>query len=74
MIVFVGTPNIQSRVNRLNEKLKKTELSVIKINEINKIFEKVLMDHWSTFRFLTFSENEALINFIEENSVSLFDK
>jgi hypothetical protein len=66
ILTFVGTPNIVSRVRRLSDKLRGMPLSPDKIKVSTLLFEQVLVDNWNSLRFLTFAENEVLINFIAE--------
>mmetsp|Transcript_22079 Transcript_22079/g.20069 ORF Transcript_22079/g.20069 Transcript_22079/m.20069 type:complete len:110 (+) Transcript_22079:1794-2123(+) len=65
MVIFVGTPNIPSRVNRLFNRLSKTQLPINKIKSVCHLFEDVLKKNWEFYRFLTFAENESLIQYIE---------
>lgn len=71
VIMFVGTPNIESRVKRLADKLKATTLSADCVAKATTVFESVLSENWETLRFLTFAENEALIAFTVDCAVSL---
>lgn len=69
MILFVGTPNVSSRVKRLDEKLKKTSIGADKSAAAVEVFERVMTKKWKEFRFLTFAENESLINFVADTLV-----
>jgi len=63
-LLFVGTPNIESRVRRLGERLPASTAL-----QITDVFRQVLMERWDQeVRFCSFSENEALINFCREES------
>lgn len=66
LITFVGTPNIASRVRRLTEKLQGMPSSPLQVVAATTLFEDLLKQNWSSWRFLTFAENEVLINFIAE--------
>lgn len=65
MLLFVGTPNMSSRIKRLTQKLdgviwpeKEVRTRAI------ECFTQVLKERWAEARFLSFAENEALINFV----------
>ena len=64
MVLFVGTPNLESRVKRLQEKLKtaRIQLSLEEAQMVVDCFTQVLEENWDRMRFMTFAENEALIN------------
>lgn len=73
MVLFVGTPNLQSRIQRLVDKLRhKTRPSliastVVGTNEATlQCFADFMVNNWNEMRFLTFAENEALINCVIE--------
>ena len=62
MLLFVGTPNLEARVRRLAGKLEATSLEPPMHAEAVSEFRQLLESRWGTLRFLTFAENESLVN------------
>ena len=65
-LLFVGTPNMESRVRRLGERLPAATAQ-----QVIDSFKSVLAERWDgEARFCSFAENEALINFAREEARS----
>jgi len=65
-LLFVGTPNMESRMRRLGDRLPASAASSQKALEA---FEAVLKERWNDeARFCSFAENEALINFARDEA------
>jgi hypothetical protein len=62
MLLFVGTPNLSARCNRLNNKLESIGLNQNEKDQVLSIFRSCLEMKWNEYRFLTFAENESLLN------------
>jgi SpoVK/Ycf46/Vps4 family AAA+-type ATPase len=62
LLLFVGTPNLSARVERLKSKLSKVRLSVDERDAIIALVSDHLDSRWETLRFLTFAENEIFLN------------
>ena len=72
-LLFVGTPNLKSREKRLKSRLEEvsTRLSPGQQSEVVSTWLDFMQKHWENkIRFLTFAENEALMNTIMENAVN----
>ena len=72
-LLFVGTPNLKSREKRLKSRLEEvsTRLSPGQQSEVVSTWLDFMQKHWENkIRFLTFAENEALMNTIIENAVN----
>lgn len=52
----------KARVRRLTSKLENTSLSPERQREAAALFSSLLTARWEALRFLTFAENEALLN------------
>ncbi|KAJ1418576.1 hypothetical protein B484DRAFT_453627, partial [Ochromonadaceae sp. CCMP2298] len=61
MLLFVGTPNLSARSERLTRKLAATALPLQQQAHARAHFEDHMRQHWEQVRFLTFAENEALL-------------
>lgn len=71
MLLFVGTPNLPSRIQRLQQKLKsQTGYPSDKIQSIVQLTERYFYYHWNEIRFLSFAENENLLNSIIDLAVA----
>ena len=65
-LLFVGTPNMESRMRRLGDRLPASAASSQKALDA---FEAVLKERWNDeARFCSFAENEALINFARDEA------
>jgi transitional endoplasmic reticulum ATPase len=69
MLLFVGTPNLSSRLKRLASKLESAGLAEPVRRTAVGVVEEYLEANWETMRFLTFTENEALLNTVVDVSV-----
>jgi SpoVK/Ycf46/Vps4 family AAA+-type ATPase len=68
-LLFVGTPNLESRVRRLGERLPAAAAAATARPQITDVFRQVLIERWDKeARFCSFAENEALINFAREEA------
>lgn len=65
-LFFVGTPNLESRIIRLKRKLQdqSSKLSTPIQNEILVMMRAFLQKKWDIYRFMTFAENEGLLNIV----------
>lgn len=71
MLLFVGTPNLSSRIQRLEKRLKsQTSFSSDKIQATVQLTERYFYYNWNEIRFLSFAENENLLNSIIDLAVS----
>ena len=71
MLLFVGTPNLYGRMNRLKQKLSSlSNLSDTKKDDITMKVQSYLTLHWHELRFLTFAENESFLTMIVNFVVS----
>jgi hypothetical protein len=70
-ILFVGTPNLESRLLRLKFKLRdqSSKLSLSIQDSLLSNMRTLLERKWNTYRFLTFAENERLLNIVIEASL-----
>jgi len=68
MLLFVGTPNLSSRIDRLKQKLAVLNLSRSQQDDVIMKVHQYLSQHWQELRFLTFAENESflttVVNFV----------
>jgi len=65
MLIFVGTPNLDSRIKRLTSKLSLTRLSLDERENIRKMVDDFMEKEWNNvIRFFTYAENEVMINTI----------
>ena len=65
MLIFVGTPNLDSRIKRLTSKLSLTRLSLDERENIRKMVHDFMEKEWNNvIRFFTYAENEVMINTI----------
>lgn len=64
MLIFVGTPNLESRIKRLTSKLSLTRLSLDERENVRKMVHEFTEKEWNVIRFFTFAENEVMINTI----------
>lgn len=70
MLLFVGTPNLQGRMDRFKQKLSSlsssssSSLSDTKKDDITMKVHSYLTLHWHELRFLTFAENESFLTMI----------
>lgn len=62
MLVFLGTPNLAARVNRLVSKFASTRVPPEQASAYVKTVEEFMDSRWENVRFLTFAENEAFLN------------
>lgn len=62
MLVFLGTPNLAARVNRLMSKFASTRVPPEQASAYVKTVEEFMDSRWENVRFLTFAENEAFLN------------
>lgn len=62
MLVFLGTPNLAARVNRLVSKFASTRVPTEQASAYVKTVEEFMDSRWENVRFLTFAENEAFLN------------
>eukprot|EP01040_Poterioochromonas_malhamensis_P011004 gene11004-11991_t len=70
MLLFVGTPNLSSRIQRLEKRLKsQTSFSSDKIQATVQLTERYFYYNWNEIRFLSFAENENLLNSIIDLAV-----
>lgn len=72
MLLFVGTPNLASRMKRLEEKLESSSVSSADRNNALSLVSSYSSENWATTRFLTFAENESLSNLVVAYVVSCF--
>ena len=67
MLLFVGTPNKQARIDRLAKKLQLAGGGGGGAGDnlllLLECFSSVLDERWPELRFFTFAENEALVNY-----------
>ena len=70
-LLFVGTPNLDSRILRLRQKLKdqSSKLSITIQDEILMMMRAFLQKKWNIYRFMTFAENDGLLNIVVEASL-----
>ena len=70
-LLFVGTPNLDSRILRLRQKLKdqSSKLSISMQEEILMMMRAFLQKKWNIYRFMTFAENDGLLNIVVEASL-----
>eukprot|EP01038_Epipyxis_sp_PR26KG_P004845 gene4845-6792_t len=61
MLLFVGTPNLDARVKRLETKLISTSISPTEQHNAVRLFREYHNIYWDNCRFLTFAENESLL-------------
>ena len=73
-LLFVGTPNLSAREQRLRMKMSDFSSRVDgKMQDVICLqWTKFLSSNWERIRFLTFAENEVLINIAIEAAVSRF--
>ena len=64
MLIFVGTPNLESRMKRLTSKLSLTRLSLGERENTRLMVHEFIEKEWNLIRFFTFAENEVMINTI----------
>jgi len=64
MLIFVGTPNLESRIKRLTSKLSLTRLSLDERENVRKMVHDFIEKEWNVIRFFTYAENEVMINTI----------
>lgn len=62
ILLFLGTPNLSSRVKRLRSKLATSRLSSEEQERTVSLVEEFMDSRWENIRFLTFAENEAFLN------------
>jgi hypothetical protein len=72
MLLFVGTPNLSSRIGRLSSKLvaQSSRLSSDMQEKALNIVSEFLEARWESVRYLTFAENESFLNEVIELAVS----
>jgi SpoVK/Ycf46/Vps4 family AAA+-type ATPase len=68
-LLFVGTPNLSSRELRLSNKLEASRLTAVRRDEIRTLAVDYMTDNWKYVRFMTFAENEALLNYIVDTGL-----
>jgi SpoVK/Ycf46/Vps4 family AAA+-type ATPase len=68
-LLFVGTPNLSSRELRLSNKLEASRLTAVRRDEIRTLAVDYMTDNWKYVRFMTFAENEALLNYIVDTGI-----
>ena len=72
-LLFVGTPNLKSREKRLKSRLMEvsSRLTLEQQSDVIEAWTNFMQVHWQDkTRFLTFAENEALMNTVVENAVN----
>jgi len=62
MLLFVGTPNLSARLQRLSSKLLNVRLPVEAKEKAAALVSDYMEARWDSLRFFTFAENEALLN------------
>lgn len=62
MLVFLGTPNLNARVERLRQKLSNSRVTPDEHENCVRVVSEFLDSRWDNVRFLTFAENENLLN------------
>lgn len=67
MLVFIGTPNLTSRNLRLISKLALTKIPLAERENVRQVVHQFLESRWDTMRFLTYAENEVLMNKITDS-------
>ena len=70
MLVFLGTPNLAARVERLRQKLSNSRVSSDDQEKCIRVLTEFLDSRWDSVRFLTFAENEILLNAAVDLSLS----
>ena len=75
MLLFVGTPNLSSRLIRLKSKLASLTISDVNREKTLRMVTEFMTSTWNDeLRFFTFAENELFINLIITNLSSGDDK
>jgi SpoVK/Ycf46/Vps4 family AAA+-type ATPase len=62
MLIFLGTPNLASRVLRLQSKLASSRASPEEQEGYVRTISDFMDSRWDSVRFLTFAENEVFLN------------
>lgn len=70
MLLFVGTPNLDARLSRLNSKLQSKGVGEEDRLKVVTMLGDYMKRNWEEARFLSFAENEGLLNTILESVVS----
>lgn len=69
MLVFVGTPNLAARMQRLRAKLQQSGLFTVAQQEmIVTTTAAYLQSRWTQLRFLSFAENDSLLSFVVDQA------
>eukprot|EP01031_Cornospumella_fuschlensis_P033266 gene33266-40246_t len=66
MLLFVGTPNLAARLSRLNSKLQSKGVGDDERARVVDMLGAYMKKNWEEVRFLSFAENESLLNTILE--------
>ena len=70
MLLFVGTPNKESRILRLQEKLRSSRLlSTSTRDKVTSLVDTFLTEQWGEMKFLTYAENEMFLAGVVELAV-----
>jgi SpoVK/Ycf46/Vps4 family AAA+-type ATPase len=62
MLIFLGTPNLASRVQRLRAKCASPRISPADQALLVRTVEEFMDSRWDSIRYMTFAENEAFLN------------
>ena len=73
MLLFVGTPNLSARMNRIKNKLKLPGLQIEEQIKILTITTEFMESNWDIMRFLTFAESEVFANNIIDFGVRIIN-
>ena len=70
MLVFLGTPNLAARVERLRQKLANSRVAPEEQEKCVQVLAEFFDSRWDSVRFFTFAENEILLNAAVDLSLS----